>query len=513
MNKSSIFISQLNYIPEDPNYNYNKILKSYNKSTSLSADIAIFSRYAISGYIQNIPTLSKDFFNQCSNIIEKLAIHTKKHNTAILIGSIKELNNIIHETIYLIKNGIITELVTFITNTLPAIISTTFSINNTIFTLYPISEKLELPIHSENTILLIMDNTPYTQNTNIRHEAIVKLTHNKHVVYINQIGGYNSVVFHGKSFFTFNNQYNFLNTWEEDSKIFKADSRKSNHNNTVVYNDNNIRSDYQALMLALKDYVQKNSMTKVILGLSGGIDSALVAAIAADGLGAANVLSFMLPTKYTSEISMIDAQECATRLGISYNTLSIETIFQTSLTILNNIFTDTQEDITEENLQSRIRGLILMALSNKFKLMLLSTGNKSESLVGYATLYGDMCGGFAPIKDIYKTRVYELSQWRNKNIPINSLCKNTDIIPYRIITKHPSAELRYNQIDQDTLPAYAILDSILTLLVDQHLSIEEVINKGHSSKNVNYVAHLIKKSEFKRKQAPIGLIITHPYNK
>ncbi|QGR02351.1 NAD(+) synthase [Ehrlichia ruminantium] len=510
MSYPSIFISQLNYISEDPNYNYNKILKSYTKSINSSADIAIFSRYAVSGYIQKIPTSPKDFFNQCTHTIEKLAIQTKQQNTSILIGSIKQLNNTIHETIYLIQNGTTIELITFVANTPQTTIPITFSINNKNFALCPISENPELPTHSENTILIIMDNIPYTQHTNTRHNAILKLTNNKYAVYINQVGGYNNVVFYGKSFFTFNNNYNFLNTWKEDSKICTADSKKNNCDSYT--SDSDIESDYQALMLALKDYVYKNSMTQVIIGLSGGVDSALVATIAADALGPANVLSFMLPTKYTSEISIIDSQECATRLGISYNILSIERIFQTSLTTLENIFVGTQEDITEENLQSRIRGLILMALSNKFKLLLLSTGNKSELLVGYATLYGDMCGGFAPIKDIYKTRVYEISQWRNKNVPANSLCNNTEVIPSRIIEKHPSAELRYNQTDQDTLPAYTTLDSILKLLVDQCLSTEEVINKGHNSKDVDYIAHLIKKSDFKRKQAPTGLIITNPYN-
>ena len=282
MNNLSVFISQLNYIPEDTSYNYNKILKSYKESTNLSADITIFSRYAVSGYIQKTPILSKDFFNQCTRIIEKLATHTKKQNTAILIGSIKQLNNTMYETIYLIKHGITTELVTFIAN-IPSTPPTTFSIKNTTFTLYPISEEPVLSsIHSENTILIIMDNIPYTQGTNTRYDAILKLTHNKYAVYINQIGGYNSVVFHGKSFFTFNNQYSFLSTWKEDSNICKADSRKSNCSTVTSYSD--IESDYQALMLALKDYVYKNSMTKVILGLSGGIDSALVATIAADAL-------------------------------------------------------------------------------------------------------------------------------------------------------------------------------------------------------------------------------------
>ncbi|ABD45480.1 NAD+ synthetase [Ehrlichia chaffeensis str. Heartland] len=504
MYNSSIFISQLNYNPENIDYNYDSITKSYQESVYQAADIAIFSRYAVSGHIQKIPTLHKNFFNQCTNIINKLALQTNNKNTAIIIGSIKKKNNVIFETIYLIKNGEITELIEFPTDSQSSDISATFTINNINVLLLPISKIPKLPIHNNDTLLLIMDNTQYTKNTNSRDDLISKLTFNKYAVYINQIGGYNNLVFHGKSFFTFNGQYNFLNMWQEDSKVCKADLAKQD-NHTIT--SNSIESDYQALMLALRDYIYKNAMTSVIMGLSGGIDSALVASIAADALGPNNVHSLMLPTKYTSQMSITDSKECAMRLGISYNILSIEEIFQTSLAALQNTFIDTQEDITEENLQARIRGNILMALSNKFKFMLLSTGNKSELFVGYATLYGDMCGGFAPIKDIYKTRVYELSKWRNKNIPVNSLCKKIDVIPSQIIEKHPSAELRYNQKDQDTLPDYAILDSILTLLIDQNHSTEDIIKKGYNIQDVNYIIHLIQKSQFKREQASTGPLI------
>ena len=503
----SIFISQLNYIPKNTEYNYEKITRSYQEAINLEADIAIFSRYAISGYIQKIPLLAQDFFNQCTNTINKLSLQTKGKNTAIVIGSIKLQNDTILESIYLIQNGKITELITFIPNiTLDT--STTFSINNTNILLCPISITPKLPIYNNDTLLLIMDSAPYMQGTHLRDNLISKLTFNKHVVYINQVGGYNDIIFHGKSFFTFNGQYSFLNMWKEDSNIYKENFKSTN--TAITYN--NIESDYQALMLALRDYVHKNSMTSVVMGLSGGIDSALVASIAADTFGPDHVYSFMLPTKYTSQASITDAKACATRLGISHNILSIEEIFQSSLTTLRNTFANTQEDITEENLQARIRGLILMALSNKFKFMLLSTGNKSESLVGYATLYGDMCGGFAPIKDVYKTKVYKLSEWRNKNIPVDSLCKKTNVIPSEIIEKHPSAELRHNQKDQDTLPDYTILDSVLTLLIDEGYSIKDVIKRGYNIQDVNYITHLIKKSQFKREQSPIGPIISSSYN-
>ncbi|MGN7619079.1 MAG: NAD(+) synthase [Ehrlichia sp.] len=449
------------------------------------------------------PLLSQDFFNECTDTINKLALQTQDKNTAIIIGSIKRQDNIILESIYLIQDGKITELIAFTPNA-TSDIYTTFSINHTNILLCPISATPKLPTCNNDTLLLIMDSTPYMKDIDLRNNLILKSTLNKYAVYINQVGGYNNVTFHGKSFFTVNGQYNFLNMWKEDSSIYKESFKSTN--TAVTYS--NIESDYQALMLALRDYVHKNSMTSVVMGLSGGIDSALVASIAADAFGPNRVHSFMLPTKYTSQASITDSEECATRLGISYKILPIEEIFQISLTTLHNIFADTQEDITEENLQSRIRGLILMALSNKFKFMLLSTGNKSESLVGYATLYGDMCGGFAPIKDIYKTKVYKLSEWRNENIPVNSLCKKTNIIPAEIMVKHPSAELRHNQKDQDTLPDYITLDSVLTLLIDEGYSAKDVVKRGYNAKDVNYIIDLIKKSNFKRKQSPIGPTIS-----
>ncbi|KJV65874.1 MULTISPECIES: NAD(+) synthase [Ehrlichia] len=504
MYQPSIFISQLNYNPENIDHNYNKITKSYQESVDQAADIVIFSRYAVSGYIQKIPTLYKDFFNQCTSAINKLTLQTNNKNTTIIIGSIKEKDNVIFETIYLIKNGKITELIEFPAGSQSSDISVTFTIDNINIILLLISRTPKLPIYNNDTLLLIMDSTQYTQDTSSRDDLILRLTFNKYAVYINQIGGYGNLVFHGKSFFTFNNKYYFLNMWKEDSKICKTDLAKQTNPNIIR---NNIESDYQALMLALRDYIHKNSMTSVIMGLSGGIDSALVASIAADALGSNNVHSLMLPTKYTSQMSITDSKECAMRLGISYNILSIEKIFQTSLATLHNTFINTEEDITEENLQARIRGTILMAFSNKFKFMLLSTGNKSELFIGYATLYGDMCGGFAPIKDIYKTKVYELSRWRNKNIPVNSLCQKIDVIPSQIIEKHPSAELRYNQKDQDTLPDYTTLDSVLTLLIDQNYSIEDVIKKGYDIQDVKYIVHLIQKSQFKREQASTGPLI------
>ena len=250
------------------------------------------------------------------------------------------------------------------------------------------------------------------------------------------------------------------------------------------------------MCLGLKDYVQKNHFAGVILGLSGGIDSALTAAVAVDALGADKVFALMMPSPYTSQDSLDDAAECAKLLGIKLETINIEPAMAAFDVMLAGVFAGTQPDITEENIQSRIRGNILMAVSNKRGLMLLTTGNKSEMAVGYATLYGDMCGGYNVLKDVYKTKVYEISNWRNLQ---------SQVIPERIITKAPSAELKPNQTDQDSLPPYEILDAILYNLVEKELSTAEIINLGFEASVVEKVAKLLYRAEYKRRQSAPGL--------
>jgi len=253
---------------------------------------------------------------------------------------------------------------------------------------------------------------------------------------------------------------------------------------------------YKAMCLGLKDYVQKNHFAGVILGLSGGIDSALTAAVAVDALGADKVSALMMPSPYTSQDSLDDAAECAKLLGIKLETINIDPAMAAFDAMLKHLFAGTQPDITEENIQSRIRGNILMAVSNKRGLILLTTGNKSEMAVGYATLYGDMCGGYNVLKDVYKTKVYELANWRNQQ---------GRVIPERIITKAPSAELKPNQTDQDSLPPYEILDAILFNLVEKELSIAEIINLGFEASIVEKTAKLLYRSEYKRRQSAPGV--------
>jgi len=251
----------------------------------------------------------------------------------------------------------------------------------------------------------------------------------------------------------------------------------------------------------VRDYIGKNGFPGAIIGLSGGIDSALVLAVAVDALGADRVRCVMMPSKYTADISWIDARDMAARLGVRYDEIAIGPMFDAFRASLAHEFAGLPEDATEENIQARIRGTLLMALSNKSGRIVLTTGNKSEMATGYCTLYGDMAGGFAVIKDVAKTLVYRLAEWKN--------AQGREVIPTRIITRTPSAELRPDQKDQDSLPPYEVLDAILARYMEDDQSIEQIVAAGFDAATVQRVTHLIKVNEYKRRQAPVGIRITH----
>jgi len=338
------------------------------------------------------------------------------------------------------------------------------------------------------------------------------------LIYLNQLGGQDEVVYDGASF--------VLNAdgaiavalpgWEE--RVTITEWQWDAHSKWVCVPgdtpeeryaaEDRSSQVYHAMMLALRDYVNKNRFPGVVLGLSGGIDSALSAAVAVDALGAERVRCVMLPSRYTSRDSLEDADECARALGVNYETIEIERAVAAMGESLAPAFAGTQTGTTEENIQSRLRGVILMAISNKFGPMVLTTGNKSEMSVGYATLYGDMCGGYNVLKDIYKTEVFRLSHWRNQNSPAGALGPRGRVIPERIITKPPTAELRANQTDQDSLPPYDVLDGILECLVEHECSFEQTVAKGYDPATVKRVEHLLYVSEYKRRQAPPGVKIS-----
>ncbi len=318
------------------------------------------------------------------------------------------------------------------------------------------------------------------------------------IIYVNTVGGQDELVFDGQSL--------LMDAW---SKVcFRAPAFEE-HFECFDWPDgvapvhldepDELEQTYQALVLGVRDYVGKNGFPGTLLGLSGGIDSALTLAIAVDALGAENVNAVMMPSRYTATMSLEDAEAEARSLGVEYQSISIESVFESFLTLLEPAFKDLPADSTEENIQARCRGIILMALSNKTGRMLLTTGNKSEMAVGYATLYGDMAGGFAPLKDVSKLLVFELAKYRNRLAPV---------IPERVITRPPSAELSADQKDSDSLPPYEILDPILERFIEFDQSVPDIIQAGFDAAMVKRVANMVLRNEYKRRQAPPGVRIT-----
>jgi NAD+ synthase len=333
------------------------------------------------------------------------------------------------------------------------------------------------------------------------------------LAYINQVGGQDELVFDGGSFAVNadGTLAQLLPFWQEALVV----TRWTKRDGTFVCDGDvdlaeppRLEAIYSAMMLGLRDYVRKNGFKGIVLGMSGGIDSAVTAAVAVDALGADGVRGVRLPSRFTTGPSMDDAQGSADMLGMRLDTVAIEAPVAAFEATLAAMFSGRERDVTEENLQARARGVLLMAVSNKFGELLVTTGNKSEMSVGYATLYGDMCGGYSVLKDVYKTEVYALSRWRNEHLPGGALGPRGRVIPESSITKAPTAELRPNQTDQDSLPPYDELDAILQGLIEEELSVPEIVARGFSRDVVTRVQRLLYSAEYKRRQAPPGVKIT-----
>jgi len=365
-------------------------------------------------------------------------------------------------------------------------------------------------------ILLCPNGSPYWRNKQDTRKRLVKARvreDNVPMLYLNQVGGQDELVYDGASFAIEPGDRLVLQGKSFESDFIVSDWEHTSNGWRCV--DGAVRdlpsvdeTPWRACVLGLRDYVHKNGFQHVVLGLSGGIDSAVVAAMAVDALGADNVHCLMLPYRYTSEASIADAKDCATRLGVRYDVVSIGSPVDAVNAELAALFADRLPDITEENLQSRMRGVVLMAVSNKFGSLLITTGNKSEMSVGYATIYGDMNGGFNPLKDLLKMQVYRLAAWRNAHVPGDCFGPAGEVIPQAIIDKAPSAELRPNQKDQDSLPPYPVLDAILEGLVEEELSVREVVEQGFDLATVKRVEKLLYLAEFKRRQAAPGVKMT-----
>ena len=367
--------------------------------------------------------------------------------------------------------------------------------------------------HHKSDLLLVLNASPFhinkfNERIQVLQQRVSEIA--MPVLYVNMIGGQDELVFDGESMVV-NRQQQLLAlapsfqaaqiTLEYKSgDVFccHEDSALSVNEKALSASDSSAMI-YQALVMGVKDFVHRNGFSGVVIGLSGGVDSALTLAIAVDALGADNVHAIMMPSRYTADISQQDAKKQAEIMGVEYDIITIESVFKTFLSSLAPVFKGAEVDVTEENLQARCRGVLLMAVSNKSGRMVLTTGNKSEMAVGYATLYGDMCGGFAPLKDVCKTRVYALCRYRNSI---------EQVIPERVITRPPTAELREHQLDQDSLPDYDILDRILELSVEQDVPAEQIIQQGFERDTVMKVIAMVRRNEYKRRQSAPGIRIT-----
>ena len=362
-------------------------------------------------------------------------------------------------------------------------------------------------------LLVVMNASPFHQGKPGEREAAMRercVSTGLPLVYAHLVGGQDEVVFEGRSFAlqANGNIAGRAKGFEEDAfEVSCAASAQGLELQATTQPLPDALSDvWHALVLGVRDYIGKNRFPSVLLGLSGGIDSAVVLAVAVDALGPERVRAVMMPSPYTADISLTDARDMAQRIRVRYDELSIVPMFEDFLSTLQSDFSDKPLDATEENIQARIRGTLLMALSNKHGGMVLTTGNKSEMATGYCTLYGDMAGGFAVIKDVAKTLVYQLAHWRNANDPFG---QGLEVIPERIITRPPSAELRPDQTDQDSLPPYEVLDAILARYMEQDQSPDQIEAAGYRRADVDQVIRLIRINEYKRRQSPLGVRITH----
>ena len=486
------------------------------------ADLVLFPELFIAGYPPEDLVLRRSFVAQCKDACEELAREFAS-GPAILMGLPWRDGAKLHNAVALLNNGrietlrykfdlpnygVFDEKRVFDQGPAPGpIVVKGVRIGVPICEDIWTEETCETLAETGAEILLVPNGSPFEGNKDdVRLNLVVSRVTETGlpIAYLNQIGGQDELVFDGASF-VLNADRSLalqLPMFEEALALTRWTRGPEGWvcaRGDIAKLPEREEETWKACVLGLRDYVQKNRFPGVVLGLSGGIDSAVVAAMAVDALGPDKVHCVMLPYAYTSQDSLDDAKDCAKRLGVRYDIVPIKEPVEGFLSALKPLFAGKNRDITEENIQSRSRGVVLMAISNKMGAMVLTTGNKSEMSVGYATLYGDMNGGFNPIKDVYKTEVYRLAAWRNTV---------SDVIPDRIITKAPTAELRENQKDQDSLPPYEVLDDILDGLVEREQSLAEIVARGHDAALVKRVQHLLYVAEYKRRQAAPGVKIT-----
>ncbi len=524
-----IVLAQINTTVGDLNGNTDKIIHFMEKARSDGADLVIFPELAITGYPPKDLLLKESFVKENKDVYLKKIIENSKeialvvgfvdyntqkkgkdgtiakYNAAAIINN-QNLLGIEHKT-YLPTYDVFDETRYFS----PAEKSDIFVINNKKIAVQICEDLWDANYGKDLTsnlkalgaeLIINISASPFHYGKRKEREKLIKSKARKNkipIIYTNLVGGQDDLIFDGESMvFDEGGRLSIqAKKFEEDYVIFDTED---NQPKAEVYDEiEEIKEIYNALVLGTEDYIRKSGFKKAVIALSGGIDSAVTTKIAVDALGKENVVGLSLPGEYSSSHSIKDAKDLADNLGIKLIALSITDIFSSYLCKLEPLFENTSPDITEENIQARIRGNIVMAFSNKFGYLPLTTGNKSEIAVGYCTLYGDMSGGYAVLSDVFKTKVYELAGYINKE---------KEVIPKNTIEKPPSAELRPGQLDQDSLPDYKILDAILKLYIEDHRSKKEIIEEGFKEKIVDYIISLVDRNEYKRMQMPPGPKIT-----
>jgi NAD+ synthase len=523
-----IALAQLNPKVGDLVGNLALARQALKDAEAANADILMFSELFLTGYFPDDPLFKPQFVADAIAAAHAMVAETGRTDLVIVLPSIWQDSNGLHNAVIVAERGAV--IAVRFKRDLP---NSDVFYEKRYFNPGPLPEPVTIkgisvgiPICEDiwhqsvcehlamrgAEILLCPNGSPYWRDKQHTRKNLVRARTAEDdipLLYLNQVGGQDELVYDGASFGmepgdklvfqgkSFESDF-ILTDWEQ------VDDRWTCVNGTVTELPSVDEAPWRACVLGLRDYVHKNGFSQVVLGLSGGIDSAVVAAMAVDALGAENVHCIMLPYRYTSEASIKDAKECADLLGVRYDVVSIGNPVDAALQELAPLFADRPQDLTEENIQSRMRGVVLMAVSNKLGSMLLTTGNKSEMAVGYATIYGDMNGGYNPLKDMFKMEVYHLARWRNANMSGDCHGPAGQVIPQNIIDKAPSAELRPDQTDQDSLPPYPVLDAILTAMVEEEQSIAEIVEQGFDTTLVRLIEKLLNIAEYKRRQSAPG---------
>ncbi len=522
-----VAIAQINPCVGNFDANKEKILNSIDEARDNRADLVVFPEMVVSGYPPEDLLFRPAFLQHIEDTLED--IRQASTDITVIIGAPKykansqsdnEKNRLYNMAVVFQNNELIAEYAKqklpnyrvfdekrYFSHGKETLIVEVSGVKTAILICEDIWQNEPIALAKERgaEAIVVLNASPFRYNKALERQALLERHAGQHrlaIIYANLVGGQDELVFDGHSLVVDSHAQLIFqaDTFTENTYFVEVPITEKGEKIELELASEEAQT-YEALVTGVCDYVGKNGFKGVLLGLSGGIDSALTMAIAVDALGAENVEAIMMPFHYTADISITDASQQAKTQGVKYREIPIETVFDSFMELLSKEFAEHKADVTEENIQARSRGIILMAMSNKMGKMLLATGNKSEMSMGYATLYGDMAGGFAPLKDVYKTLVYKLAQYRNQ-------CGDGEIIPNRVITRPPSAELAPDQKDEDSLPPYDILDEVLRLFIEEFKSVSDIVALGFEQEIVKFVADRVLLNEHKRRQSAPGIRVT-----